>query len=339
MYLNTIEVDDADELCEIVSRSYIDEGGDYDLTYQQLLPTSSPSRYRCFASEALDRRDEPLADWTFQCSLEEYGNRMEIRGTAPREAWGLLIPIDRAPLHFPTADVRPGDAYLMPPGSEIDVITPAGMRFVDIHCDPISISQKLPWLETDRAPNTGQAVSCPQVRTIAEAIVELLDACETSGAGRPRGFAETRARLFDAVSEIMTNSEKRRPEPPLRLADRRRIARQARDYLEANVDRPLATAEILAETGVPRRSLEVAFRERYGTSPIAFHRLNRLTCVHRELKKGRPEELRVSDSALRHGFSHFGRFATNYKVQFGESPSTTLARVDKFRSSRGAEAR
>jgi AraC family ethanolamine operon transcriptional activator len=35
----------------------------------------------------------------------------------------------------------------------------------------------------------------------------------------------------------------------------------------------------------------------------------------------------VTEIAVRHGFWHFGHFASAYKLLFGESPSVTLERA------------
>jgi AraC-like DNA-binding protein len=34
----------------------------------------------------------------------------------------------------------------------------------------------------------------------------------------------------------------------------------------------------------------------------------------------------VGDVAMRHGFTHLGRFSVEYRRRFGEAPSATLAR-------------
>ena len=66
-----------------------------------------------------------------------------------------------------------------------------------------------------------------------------------------------------------------------------------------------------------------AGRDVYGVPPMRFLRNHRLQRVREELLSAR--EAQVSDVALRWGFSHFGRFAAEYRKRFGESPSQTLA--------------
>ena len=79
-------------------------------------------------------------------------------------------------------------------------------------------------------------------------------------------------------------------------------------------------------TGFSRRALTYAFRKRYGIPPKRFFRNLALNEVRHELIGSRGTA-RVSDIAPFYGFSHMSRFARDYKQQFGELPSETLARA------------
>jgi AraC family ethanolamine operon transcriptional activator len=79
-------------------------------------------------------------------------------------------------------------------------------------------------------------------------------------------------------------------------------------------------------TGVSERTLEAAFREVTGFSPLHFIKARRLNAARRALKTAHPQETSVKAIALNFGFGHFGHFAYDYKAHFGESPSSTLAR-------------
>ena len=103
-------------------------------------------------------------------------------------------------------------------------------------------------------------------------------------------------------------------------------ARQAREYLDDNLDRSVSLAELCRVTGTSARTLQYAFRDHYGVSPQAYHRSRRLSAVHQVLKRRWPSETTVTDVALDHGFWHLGRFGQAYKARFHESPSETLAR-------------
>ena len=110
--------------------------------------------------------------------------------------------------------------------------------------------------------------------------------------------------------------------------DRSRLGRLAPvvRYIEDNADTDL-TPELLARVGcVSVRTLHAAFQDRVGESPMAFVRRVRLGKVRAELLRSDPERTRVTDVATRWGFFHQSRFAQQYRAQFHELPSITLAR-------------
>jgi AraC-like DNA-binding protein len=108
----------------------------------------------------------------------------------------------------------------------------------------------------------------------------------------------------------------------------RRLGRLAPvvEYIEEHPDRAL-TPEILARVGcVSVRALHTAFQERLGTTPMAYVRAMRLDRVRAELLRSDPQEVLVTDVAMRYGFVHLSRFAQQYRDRFGELPSATLRR-------------
>ena len=89
---------------------------------------------------------------------------------------------------------------------------------------------------------------------------------------------------------------------------------------------PVSVVQMCRVTGFSRRALTYAFRKRYGIPPKRFFRSLALNEVRHELIGSRGTA-RVSDIAPFFGFSHMSRFARDYKQQFGELPSETLARA------------
>jgi transcriptional regulator GlxA family with amidase domain len=84
-------------------------------------------------------------------------------------------------------------------------------------------------------------------------------------------------------------------------------------------------SDVAAHLGVSLRSLQTGFRQWRATTPNAFLRKIRLQLVRDELLRS-GEETQVTRVALRHGFSHLGRFSAFYQSTFGEVPSATLRR-------------
>jgi AraC-like DNA-binding protein len=100
---------------------------------------------------------------------------------------------------------------------------------------------------------------------------------------------------------------------------------RAREHLEAHFAEPLTTSGLAREVGVSVRYLQAGFRERFGATPMEVLRQVRLRHARRALlDEARSRQRTVADIALRSGFGHLGRFAGQYRQQFGESPSQTL---------------
>jgi len=87
------------------------------------------------------------------------------------------------------------------------------------------------------------------------------------------------------------------------------------------------TPGLLCEIGeVGERTLQYAFRERFGLTPAAFLKVRRLAEVRRRLLQPGGGDRTVGETAASLGFFHVGQFAADYRRAFGETPSWTLKR-------------
>ena len=100
--------------------------------------------------------------------------------------------------------------------------------------------------------------------------------------------------------------------------------RQAREYIDANLDQPVSLADITAAAGVHVTTLLKGFRQHYEISPIAYLKRQRLEAARRTLIAAEPLTASVTEVATQWGFFHLGRFARDYRQFFGELPSETL---------------
>jgi AraC-like DNA-binding protein len=78
---------------------------------------------------------------------------------------------------------------------------------------------------------------------------------------------------------------------------------------------------------VSERTLEYAFKEVMGLTPLNYLIRLRLHWVHQALLAASHGSSTVSAEALRWGFWHFGEFTRAYKKCFGVLPSETLLRA------------
>jgi AraC family ethanolamine operon transcriptional activator len=86
-------------------------------------------------------------------------------------------------------------------------------------------------------------------------------------------------------------------------------------------------SELCNASNVSERTLQYAFHDIMGMSPLTYlHRL-RLHRARDELRAAMSDSTSVTDVALNWGFWHFGEFSRAYKNCFGELPSATLRQV------------
>lgn len=85
------------------------------------------------------------------------------------------------------------------------------------------------------------------------------------------------------------------------------------------------TLDIIADyAGVSGRSLQLAFRDELGISPMQYLKAVRLDRVAETLRDSSASN--VAETARRFGFHHLGRFASEYQARHGEKPSETRSR-------------
>ena len=102
------------------------------------------------------------------------------------------------------------------------------------------------------------------------------------------------------------------------------IVKTCENYTLNLEDRRPYLSELCAAANVSERTLQYAFHDIMGMSPLTYlHRL-RLHRARDELRKAESGTTTVTDVAMNWGFWHFGEFSRAYKNCFGELPSKTL---------------
>lgn len=104
------------------------------------------------------------------------------------------------------------------------------------------------------------------------------------------------------------------------------VVQIAENYAMDHVAEPLYVTDLCEAAGVSERTLQYAFKEVMGMSPITFLTRLRLHRVRQALRTATPGTTTVTAEALRWCFWHFGQFSKAYKNCFGELPSETLRR-------------
>lgn len=101
-------------------------------------------------------------------------------------------------------------------------------------------------------------------------------------------------------------------------------------WIAAHLHRPISLTELEQRSGSSRRSLQLAFRQRFGCGPIQWIRRQRLEQIRQALLHPDPQTS-VSAIAARFGYSSLSALSRDVRSQFGLSPSELLRQGRRLR--------
>ena len=99
--------------------------------------------------------------------------------------------------------------------------------------------------------------------------------------------------------------------------------KKAEQYIRDNITQAITIGDIVKNCGVSKRALYNGFKRFRHTTPMNYLRSYRLEKIHQDLSQANGDQS-VTDIASHWGISQLGRFASMYKLVYGQSPSETL---------------
>lgn len=231
--------------------------------------------------------------------------------------------------------VRPGLLLTTAPDAEVRFVVDAGWESVAVLLRPEYLAAHLSARQRSdefRLPRGVEALhaDAAAVQGLFEWGKRLVDAA----ALEPEPFNVSAERRTAAQVELVETLLATLREAAGREPDRKELARQeqsrivkiAEDHALAHVGERLYVSDLCRVTRVGERTLEVAFKQTLGLTPVAYLARLRLHRVRDALQTPSRSAKTVSSIALDWGFWHFGEFARAYRACFGEPPSETLRR-------------
>lgn len=103
----------------------------------------------------------------------------------------------------------------------------------------------------------------------------------------------------------------------------KQIVRRAEEYVRSIKHRPVSVLEMCRVCEDSERALHNAFNQELYASPSFWLRTLRLNCAYTTLRQAMPKRRIIKKVDLEQGFTHFGRFAEQYRSLFGETPLET----------------
>ena len=298
---------DVDALCAEV-RSW-------DLDFLPLSTTASPDS----VGRVIQSRCGPL-----EISYARFSASIEQRGAPPAGCWTFVVPeAGLRRLWWRGQDVDAGNVLVFPVGGELRSFSGPDFEIHTISVSEAAIAASCERLELrqSRTRLPPEAFRPPS---------ELLDGLRQSLRGiRDQiggdGDWDANGILDQLVAAWLSpdHSSEKLGTPP-RARDR--AIRRCLEYIEDADWNALSASGLCGIASVSERSLQHAFRERFGLTPAAFLKARRLAAVRRRLLETDRSEVTIGAESAALGFWHVGQFAADYRRAFGETPSATLNR-------------
>ena len=279
--------------------------------------------------QALDVELNQVALRDVSIHVLRYGTAVTIDPGRRGDFYMVQLPIGGcAELHSGTRQVAIGPGVL----SVLNPQTPTLMHWsgdcamILLQVPREVVQRRMPMLRSHQAPSFALASSRrdPGVAawwSVAEDMVSNLDRHAAQWLSHPAAAAAMEEFLLSAFTSLLQPVDVEALTDPSGRTDQRCLKR-AKDYIHANLDQALMLDDIARRACVCPRTLEITFKRHESMSPLAYARNARIQAVHQALERG--QVLSVTDVALSYGFNHMGRFAAQYRQQFGCSPSETL---------------
>jgi AraC family transcriptional regulator, ethanolamine operon transcriptional activator len=262
---------------------------------------------------------------------EGFTSHVRVRGLSPTGRLALCLPLrlGRRTTYWNAPPRRDGVPATMPGG--LEAVFDSGEVHLILLLDLDLLRRTLPPELASRLEDAGRDRFVPTERTAVNSLSCWLCEVLDNTARHPEALAYSTAvrafedELLDRLARTVQLEGPSRTRPNGSL--RRQGLDRALDFLRAADDAAsISVPELCAAAGVSQRTLEYAFRETFGITPLGFLRQRRFHSARHELLATHPAVTTVGDIAHRAGFLELGRFATTYRRLFGEVPSQTLRR-------------
>ena len=229
--------------------------------------------------------------------------------------------------------MRPELLIIAAPGSEGEMVVDAGYSSVSLLIPPEDLLDHLSVRgrgDEFFMPNRADFLRIGGLGT--RPYFDLGKRITQSAERQPKLFNDNESVRIAAYTEILESlltTLDHKSDFKLTPEDRRtqnysRIIKTVEDHLWSDAENRLYVSDLCSAAGVSERTLQYAFYEVLGTTPMAYIKIVRLHQARAELRAASSRDTTVSAIALNWGFWHFGDFSQAYKKCFQEMPSETL---------------
>ncbi len=231
--------------------------------------------------------------------------------------------------------VQPDLMVAAAPESEVRFVSDPGWETVAFFLPPDEVASHLAARQREGEFRLPQGVdlihaATDQVRALFDWGKRLVDLAARDPSlfdHRPKERMSAHVEMLEILLATLGDADRVQPDRSGRTRQAHSvIVKNAEDYALAHAGDSIYVSDLCRATGVCERTLEYAFNQMLGLTPVHFLTRLRLHRVREELLAASHASITVSEAALDWGFWHFGEFSRAYKDCFGELPSDTLRR-------------
>lgn len=289
--------------------------------------------------QAIERREWQLDEFSINGLHVQFGGEgggIVCTGRARSDGLILFLPLTHAAAHSINGEPLDDDALVaFGPGAEFHLGIRAPHKWCTLFVPTEVLTKRLAGnpqaLEGARRPR------CRTIRPPGRTLLRLRDlmraGLRTAHDG-PDGIAVSASAralagelVLKAVEALVVDVPAMPdPRPGRPVRPREEVLRIAKLAIERSTEGPVPVADLAAASDVCERTLRTIFLEFYGVGPARYQKLQALQRVRCNLLAARNGQTTVTAVLSSFGIWQHGRFAAEYRRQYGEYPACTLAR-------------
>ena len=214
------------------------------------------------------------------------------------------------------------EIVIVPPGADFTFASAGPMHWISISVPTKSADAVYDFKKLVGSIENNKTVKKPLATELAQFINGAMMARERVRRARSKPKIDLRAieiSLLRILQNVLSNSVSDGCSFDKRTE---RIILKVLECLQVNNRIPV---EALAEAaGVSERTLHRAFKKCFHIRPKRYLKIRQLNLVRNAIRQNDPPLRSITDILTEHGVTEFGRFATEYRALFKESPMETL---------------
>lgn len=237
-------------------------------------------------------------------------------------------------------EVEEGQLMFRPSDVEFELLTPQDFHIFGLVVEKSAISKELQGQDKERwlkgADNSlisrpDNYVSFELAKMISLLLEEPCFLMEGLSPNEKRRRLDRFQPLIKSrIADLLIQTETGIKETDISGPGKRRVIDKISKHVQETGYYPLTISDLCHIAHVSRRTLQYAFEQELGISPIRYIRDSRLNAIRRILIETH-DPLVISDLAMEYGFYHISTFNEHYRKLFGETPTQTMLRAKSYR--------